>query len=132
MNRRGTGGVPAILDLSNSQAAPRLWGGSMFSYLWRRLLGGRSMSRYRRCRRPAREALSPLRVRLHLEHLETRYAPATVLSASQLSYQDADGDSVTVSFSKPFLNNGNVNDIFQFDVGDASSGNADMQQLLKI
>src|SRR5262245_7823611 len=65
---------------------------------------------------------------LSLEHLESRYAPATLLSPTKISYQDADGDSVTVTFSKPILNAGNVNAIFTFDKGDAKSGNAAMQQ----
>src|SRR5262249_1078392 len=72
------------------------------------------------------------RTTLNLEHLEHRYAPATLLGPSKLSYQDKDGDKATVTFSKPILNAGNVNDVFKFDVGDAKSGNAAKQQLQKI
>src|SRR6476659_3219700 len=58
--------------------------------------------------RHARRNSSPLR----LEALETRDAPATLVSATKLTYQDIDGDNVTVTFSKPILNNGNLDAIF--------------------
>src|SRR5262249_23710782 len=50
-----------------------------------------------------------------LEALESRYAPATLVSPTKLTYQDSDGDSVTVTFSKPVLSSGNVSTIFTFD-----------------
>src|SRR5262245_10902686 len=52
-----------------------------------------------------------------MESLERRYALATLVSATKLTYQDADGDNVSVVFSKPILNAANVNDIFTFDSG---------------
>ena len=33
---------------------------------------------------------------LRLDHLERRDAPATLVSATKLTYQDADGDNVAV------------------------------------
>ena len=50
--------------------------------------------------------------RLRLEALEGRDAPATLVGATKVTYQDTDGDTVTVAFSKPVLNAGNVGTIF--------------------
>lgn len=61
--------------------------------------------------------------------LENRQLMATLLSSSAVSYQDVDGDQVTVSFSGRFLTAGNVNGIFQFDTGSVSGSNAARQQL---
>lgn len=61
--------------------------------------------------------------------LEQRKLMATLLSSSAVSYQDVDGDQVTVSFSGRFLTAGNVNSIFQFDTGSVSGSNAARQQL---
>src|SRR5262245_35938780 len=84
-------------------------------------------------RRPVwSKKMAPRFASVRLEPLESRYAPASMVSSTKLSYRDADGDSVAVTFSKPILNAGNVNDVFQFDVGDAKSGNAAPQQLQKI
>jgi hypothetical protein len=55
--------------------------------------------------------------RIDLETLEARHAPAQVLSPTQLTYQDKDGDMVLVSFTKPLLKAGDPNAIFKFDSG---------------
>src|SRR5262249_44911195 len=74
------------------------------------------------------------RTRLHLEGLEVRYAPATLVSPTRLSYQDKDGDNVTVTFSKAILTADNVNAVFTFDsgAGAVNSSNATREQLQKI
>ena len=69
---------------------------------------------------------------LRLEPLEPRDAPATLVSPTKLTYQDADGDNVAVSFSKPILNATNVNTIFKFDTGVVDGSNATRQQLRTI
>jgi hypothetical protein len=61
--------------------------------------------------------------------LENRQLMATLLSSSAVSFQDIDGDQVTVNFSGRFLTAGNVNSIFQFDTGSVSGSNAARQQL---
>ena len=69
---------------------------------------------------------------LRLEQLESRLAPATLSSPTMLTYQDADGDNVTVTLSRPILNVGNVNAVFTFAAGSVNGSNATMQQLQKI
>ena len=51
---------------------------------------------------------------LGVEQLEGRQAPATLVGATKVTYQDADGDSVVVALSRPVLNNGNANAVFSF------------------
>jgi hypothetical protein len=74
------------------------------------------------------------RARPYLEALESRLAPATLVSPTRLTYQDTDGDHVSVTFSQPILNADNVNAIFTFSSGaDAVNGsNAVTEQLRKI
>src|SRR5262245_6710647 len=74
----------------------------------------------RRFRRPAT---------LQLESLETRDAPATLVSSTKLTYQDIDGDNVTVTFSKPIQHAVDVNNVFDFDVGSVDGDNTTKQQL---
>src|SRR5262249_16749717 len=69
---------------------------------------------------------------LRLEPLDSREVPATLVNASTLTYQDVDGDTVRVSFSKAILTPGNVNTVFIFDTGTADSGNSTGQQLRRI
>jgi hypothetical protein len=45
------------------------------------------------------------------------------------AYQDADGDTVTVTFSKPFLIPANAVSAFTFDAGMVDGSNATKQQL---
>ena len=49
-----------------------------------------------------------------------------------MTYQDIDGDSVAVTFSKPILNTANVNTIFTFGLGNVNGSNAAKQRLLEI
>src|SRR5262245_32471483 len=57
------------------------------------------------------------RTQLGLERLEAREVPATVVNATTLTYQDFDGDNVTVKFSKAILTAANANSIFTFSSG---------------
>ncbi|HJZ89639.1 MAG TPA: hypothetical protein VKE40_02130 [Gemmataceae bacterium] len=78
------------------------------------------MSRRPRNRRPTRLAVEPL---------EGREMPATLVSPTTLTYQDIDGDNVTVTLSKPLLKAGNVNAVFTFNVDGVFSSNLAKQQL---
>jgi hypothetical protein len=49
---------------------------------------------------------------LRCEQLERRDAPATLVGNTKVTYQDFDGDNVSVIFSKPILDAGNVDTIF--------------------
>jgi hypothetical protein len=71
---------------------------------------------------------------LCVDQLESRYAPARLLGPTQLVYQDKDGDTVTVTFTKPVLNFGNPNTIFTFDsgVGAVNGSTAAREQLRRI
>lgn len=69
-----------------------------------------------------------------LEPLEDRIAPATLVDASTVTYQDVDGDAVTVKFSKPVFSGGNTGDfmnVFNFNFNNYAD-NADPQQLRHI
>jgi hypothetical protein len=52
--------------------------------------------------------------RLRLECLESRDAPARVISGTQVGYRDVDGDLVTITFTKSFLTNSNFSSVFDF------------------
>jgi len=67
-----------------------------------------------------------------LEQLERRETPATLVSPTTVTYQDIDGDNVTVVFSRPILTVANVNQICVFDAGSVSGSNTNRQQLLAI
>lgn len=54
---------------------------------------------------------------------------AKFVNASTVSYDDVDGDHVTVTLSKPLLTVANVNDIFKFDTGIVGDGIPAHQQL---
>jgi hypothetical protein len=70
---------------------------------------------------------------LHCEPLEDRRLMATLVNPTTLSYQDIDGDNVTVKFSKPILTSSAVaNNIFDFSVGNVNNSNALKQQLREI
>ena len=69
---------------------------------------------------------------LRLEQLERRDAPATLVSPTKLTYQDVDGDNVTVTLSKPIPAAVNVNNVFKFNAGIVDGKNAIMQQLQSI
>lgn len=69
------------------------------------------------------------RTLLRLQQLEAREVPATMVSPSSITYQDADGDSVTVRLSHPVLTMANVNTVFEFDQGTVDGVNTQKQQL---
>jgi hypothetical protein len=56
-------------------------------------------------------------------------ASAKVVNATTVTYDDIDSDHVTVKFSQPVLNAGNVNTVFQFDTGLVNDGVPARQQL---
>lgn len=62
--------------------------------------------------------------------LESRVLLATLVAANRLTYQDFDGDDVTVTFSKNILTAGNVNSIFHFNFGNVN-GNNNTPQLIE-
>ena len=67
------------------------------------------------------------------DHLESRLLLATLVNTTTLTYQDTDGDNVTVSFSRPILTNATVaNSVFTFDTGTVNGSNAGKQQLRSI
>lgn len=67
-----------------------------------------------------------------IQPLEARILPATMVSPTELTYQDVDGDNVTVTFSNKFLTPTNVNTIFKFNTGTVNGSNALKQQLRRI
>jgi hypothetical protein len=83
---------------------------------------------------PLRHARRPRGRRAHLnvERLADRIAPATLVGSGKVTYQDVDGDTVTVTLSKPLLTAANVNSVFAFDVGTVNGSNAGRQQLRQI
>ena len=73
--------------------------------------------------RPARSSIEPL---------EGRIAPAALLPGGKvLKYTDADGDAVTITFSKAIFGNLNttLDSVFTFSTGDAHSDSSTPQQL---
>ncbi len=61
-----------------------------------------------------------------LEPLEERIAPAVLVNASTVAFQDADGDNVTVKFSKKILTSQEVvDDVFSFTPGDTGGETLD-------
>jgi hypothetical protein len=71
----------------------------------------------------------PPRTALRLNRLEDRDAPATLASATTVTYRDADGDAVTVVLSKPLLTAANVGLALAFDSGGVTGNNGSGQQL---
>ena len=71
------------------------------------------------------------------EPLEGRIAPAILLNASTVQFKDADGDLVTVKFSKGLFTPGlgldaMLDRVFKFDTGNArTAGNTDTAQVLQ-
>jgi hypothetical protein len=64
-----------------------------------------------------------------VEPLESRRLLATLVNPTTVTYQDVDGDTVTVALSKSVLNAGNVNTIFNFNTGSVNGDNSAPQQL---
>jgi hypothetical protein len=69
-----------------------------------------------------------------LELLEDRFAPATLVNPSTLTFKEADGDTVTVKLSQGLLTSANANTVFAFDTGPGgvNGSNATAQQLQEI
>lgn len=68
-----------------------------------------------------------------IEPLESRIAPATIINPTTVTYQDVDGDTVTIKLSKPLFNDanvGNIADILVFDI-DGVGGSNDLKQQLQ-
>jgi hypothetical protein len=82
--------------------------------------------------RSVKRRTSQRKTRLEMECLEAREVPATMLSPTMLTYQDIDGDSVQVMFSRPVLTAANVNSVFSFNTGNVNGSNALKQQLKAI
>lgn len=70
--------------------------------------------------------------KLHIETLEDRMVPASLVNPKTMTFQDVDGDIAAVVFSRPVLNIFNVDQVFQFDVGSVNGSNAQRQRLRKI
>jgi len=74
--------------------------------------------------------LSNYHRRLFIEPLEPRRLLATLLTGGKtVTYQDVDGDTVTVALSKAVLTSGNVNSVFTFATGSVNGDNGAPQQL---
>ena len=74
-----------------------------------------------------------VRARPSLEQLETRLTPATLVSPTTVTYQDADGDAVTIRASRPiFTDEAAANAILTFSVGGVIGTNILPQQLQRV
>jgi hypothetical protein len=67
-----------------------------------------------------------------LEPLESRIAPATLISPHVVTYTDIDGDHVTVTSSLPIFNSTNASSVLHFNTGSVDGSNTTMQQLQTI
>src|SRR3954467_10479861 len=77
-------------------------------------------------------ATAPKSPALRLEPLESRHAPARLIGPTALTYQDKDGDTVTVAFSRPVLAAFAPGAIFTFDSGPgAINGSTAVQEQLQ-
>src|SRR5262249_17994911 len=84
------------------------------------------------CRSRGRRPISPIRRggNLIVEALETRLAPAVLVNASTVKYQDIDGDNVTVKLSLPLLTDADTaNRVLQFKTGSVDGDKTAKQQL---
>src|SRR5262245_44217999 len=75
---------------------------------------------------------SALRPWLVVEQLECRYAPATLVNPFTVTYQDVDGDNVTVKISKPLFQAATINNVFDFKPAGVNGSNTSPQQLRTI
>jgi hypothetical protein len=66
---------------------------------------------------------------VYLEPLEARIAPATLVNPTTITFQDIDGDNVTLKFSKPVFLLGTINNVLKFDTGIVDGDNTVKQQL---
>jgi hypothetical protein len=79
------------------------------------------------CRvRPARPSS---RLPAAIEPLEDRIAPATLVNPNTVTFQDKNGDAVTVTISRPLFTTASVAKVFTFDTGSFGDNNVSLQQL---
>lgn len=78
---------------------------------------------------PRRRLQASRRQYSHGQQLEARVLPATLVNPTTLTYQDIDGDDVSVTLLNPILTVGNVNSIFVFNTGNVNGNNNVPQQL---
>ena len=64
-----------------------------------------------------------------IEILESRIAPATLVSPTSVTFKTTNGDLITVTISAPLFTEANVNKVFVFDTGSVSGDNTVAQQL---
>jgi hypothetical protein len=64
-----------------------------------------------------------------IEPLESRIAPAMLMSPTQISFLDKSGQLATVTISKPLFTAANVNKVFTFDTGSVDGTTGTEQQL---
>ena len=64
-----------------------------------------------------------------IEPLEARIAPATLVNPTTVTFQDKNGDAVTVTISKPLFTAASVAKVFTFDTGSVNGSNTALQQL---
>lgn len=64
-----------------------------------------------------------------IEPLEERIAPATLVNPTTVTYQDKNGDAVTVSISKSLFTQAKMAKLFTFDTGAVNGDNTAKQQL---
>src|SRR4051812_21496410 len=62
------------------------------------------------------------------EQLESRDAPATLVNATTVPFQDVDGDDVTVKITKQLFWAATINNVFDFSVGSVNGNNATKQK----
>src|SRR5687767_15989404 len=89
---------------------------SFFRRLWQKIAGRRKPAP------PVQPPRGPAeRERAGIEPLEGRIAPATLVSATVVSFTDLDGDAVTIRFSEPLFDpaksiaENRLNDVFKLD-----------------
>ncbi len=96
---------------------------SLLKKIWRKLLSPKPAPAVK-----ARAAARP--VHSSLESLEGRIAPATLINPTTVTYQDFDGDIVTVKFTKSLLTNSTIaGNVLKFDTLGVDGSNATGQQL---
>jgi len=66
---------------------------------------------------------------LQVEELESRRTPATLVNASTVTYQDVDGDAVTIKLTLPLFTPTNVANVLQFTPTGVNGDNSTPQQL---
>jgi hypothetical protein len=76
--------------------------------------------------------MTDLSASLRLELLESRRAPATMVDAKTVTFQDPALDTATIVLSKPVLTVANVDTVFKFDTGSVNNDNSAPQQLQTI